>query len=182
MARRILSSSLFIILIACLASAQTLEDREQDYGFVVGYWTAGTVSVQGFEADKDGSLLLRVFADAYIMPKLAFGAYFNYAPYSQSGTDINALEFGGSIKPRFMIGEDVALKPGINFGYRWTSSDVSSAEIDAFGLNLSVELQKMINGRVFFGEFGFLSQPAGGNDLVDVTFAPIVYFGAGIVF
>ena len=40
---------------------------------------------------------------------------------------------------------------------------------------VSPELNILLQG-------SFISQPAGGNDDADVTFAPIIYFGAGVEF
>lgn len=162
--------------------AGTLKGKTFDVGVTAGYWFSGTVTIEGYDVDKDGAFLLRVFGDAYIIPQLAFGGYFNFSPYSEQGVDITAFEIGGAIKPRFFLAPDFVIKPGLNLGYRFTTSDIDVAEISAFGLNLSVEFQKAMPGYMLFGELGFLSQPAGGNSDVEVTFAPIFYVGAGIGF
>ncbi|MBN2424546.1 MAG: hypothetical protein JXR46_14005 [Calditrichaceae bacterium] len=163
-------------------SGQDIMDRTRDIGITAAYWLSGDISVEGGTTEKDGSFLLRTFADFYLMPKLAMGVYFNFAPYSQNDIDVTLYEFGGSIKPKFMLDKDLALKPGLNIGYRLSSSDLELFEIDALGLNLSVELQKQMDNMLIHGEFGFLAQPAGGNEWADVTFAPIIYFGGGITF
>lgn len=161
-------------------SSTDLEGKSFDLGVSAGYWFGGNVVIQGFDVDKDGAFLLRIFADSYLMPRFAFGGYFNFSPYSQSGVSITMFEFGAGIKPRFLLAPDFAIKPGLNIGYRFTTSDISAAEISALGINVSVEFQKAMPGVFLFGEFGFLSQPSGGNADIEVTFAPIFYFTAGV--
>jgi hypothetical protein len=157
-----------------------LEAKTFELGASAGYWFSGNVIIEGVDVDKDGAFLLRLFADSYLMPRIAFGGYFNFSPYSQSGIDITMFEFGATIKPRFIVAPDFAIKPGLNIGYRFTTSDLEVAEISALGINLSVEIQKSLPGVIIFGEIGFLSQPSGGNSTVEVTFAPIFYVSAGI--
>ena len=164
------------------ATAQKkLIDREYDFGVVAAYWLSGDVSVDGFDVEKDGSFMLRAFADAYLMPKFAMGGYFNYIPYSSGGAAFTGIEFGGALKGRFLVNPDFAIKPGINFGYRMISSNVTE-DIEGLGINLSVEFQKQLETFIASGEIGFLSQPSGGNEDVTVEFAPIFYLGAGITF
>lgn len=160
--------------------AADLESKTFDLGISSGYWFGGNVVIQGFDVEKDGAFLLRVFGDSYLMPKFGVGAYFNFSPYSQEGVDITMFEFGAALKPRFFLAPDVAIKPGLNIGYRFTTSDIEAAEINGLGINASVEIQKSLPGVILFGEFGFLSQPSGGNADIEVTFAPIFYFTAGV--
>ena len=164
----------------CLLFSQVdLKSKEYDLGFTVGYWMSGDVDISGYTAEKDGSFLLRRFVDAYLIPKLAMGAYLNFAPISQDGGEFTMFEFGCSIKPRFFIKEDLAIKPGINFGYRTSSGDL---EMDGLGINLSVEVQKAMETMILSFEGGFLSQPVGGDGWVDIAWAPIMYIGAGLTF
>lgn len=160
--------------------ATDLEGKTFDLGASAGFWFGGNVVIEGVDVEKDGAFLLRLFGDSYLMPKFAVGAFFNFSPYSQGGFDITMFEFGAALKPRFMVGPDVAIKPGLNIGYRFTTSDIDAAEINGLGINASVEVQKALPGVIIFGELGFLSQPSGGNSSVEVTFAPIFYFTAGV--
>ena len=84
-------------------SSTDLEGKTLDLGVSAGYWFGGNVVIQGFDVEKDGAFLLRIFADSYLMPKFAFGGYFNFSPYSQDGIDITMFEFGAGIKPRFFL-------------------------------------------------------------------------------
>lgn len=175
-------SVLILVAAPIQLQAQDLSNREYDFGVTAAYWMDGNIVIQGTDFDKDSAFLLRAFGDFYVVPKFAMGFFFNYSPYTQSGTDVNFYEFGGAFKLKFLLQKDLALKPGINIGYRFTSADVEVAEIDALGVNLSIELQKALDNMMIFGEFGFLSQPSGGNSDVEVTFAPIIYIGGGIAF
>ncbi len=169
------------------ASASSFESKSYDVGLLVGAWLPGTIDIEGVSADKDMSLLFRVFADAYLIPKFAVGCYFNYSSASIESEGYEAIdgsftEFGITLKPRFFISPQMAVKPGLNIGYRKTSVE-GLDDIDGMGLNLSVELQYMMsNNYIVFFEGGFLSQPTGGNDVVSVTWAPIIYVAAGICF
>ncbi len=183
MIRRVTVAIILVFtLLAIPVYGQSIMDKTRDLGVTAAYWLSGDISIEGVDIEKDGGFLLRAFGDFYLMPKLAMGMYFNFAPVSAGGEDATLYEFGGSIKPRFMLDKDMALKPGLNLGYRFSTADVEALEIDAFGINLSVELQKQLDNMMIHGEFGFLAQPAGGNEYADVTFAPIFYFGGGFTF
>ncbi len=172
------------------AAAKSFEEKNFDIGIGAGMWFPGTIDIEGTDVDKTGGLLARVFADAYLMPKFAVGAYLNYSSseleYGGEDVDFTMYEFGVALKPRFLLSPSIALKPGLNIGYRYTEVDITApidTSADGLGLNLSVELQFLLDGGyIFFIEGGFLSQPAGGTDDVDVTWAPIMYLAGGIVF
>jgi hypothetical protein len=173
--------------------------RDYDLGISLGMWFSGNVNIDtdttGIDVDKQGSLLVRAFADAYVAPKFAVGVYGNYSKFTLKSSDYDAsvsgtlFEFGVSLKPRFLLSPEVAIKPGLNIGYRSTSRASMPGETnvdlsaDGMGLNLSVELQIKLEGDyIFHIDGGFLSQPVGGTDDADVTWAPIMYLAAGITF
>lgn len=170
------------------ADSKNLQSREYDIGIAAGLWLPGTVWIGDDELDKDAGPLLRVFADMYVAPKFAVGAYGNYSSVSLSSefvdVDGSFWELGVSFKPKFMVSPDMAVKPGLNIGYRESSLDIDDFDtIDGLGVNLSVELQFALEGGyILFIDGGFLSQPVGGNDVYDVQWAPIVYLSAGIAF
>lgn len=177
------------------AAARSFEEKEFDIGAAAGVWLPGTISIEDLDLDKSAGLLVRVFGDAYLMPKFAVGAYFNYstATLEKNSIEVDATfwELGIALKPRFVLSPTVALKPGLNVGYRNSNRDRVAGfddpdddlSADGLGLNLSVELQILLEGGyIFFVEGGFLSQPAGGTDDVDVTWAPIMYLAGGVAF
>jgi hypothetical protein len=185
MKRSRLTAVLVMIVLLSLSQSvfgqhKSIEDKTFDVGVSVGSWFSGDVSVTGGTVEKDGSMLIRVFGDAYLIPQLGVGAYFNYSPISQDDIDVNVLEFGAALKPRFFLSPEVAIKPGLSIGYRLGSSDIEVVDHDGLGLNVSVELQYFLEPVLLFGEIGFLSQPAGGNDFIDVTYSPIFYLSGGI--
>lgn len=165
-----------------------LQSREYDLGIEAGIFLPGTITIEDIDLDKDPGPLFRVFADMYVAPKFAVGAYGNYSSATLSKGDVEAdatmWELGVSFKPKFMINPDTALKPGLNIGYRHSSIDIDGFDpADGLGINLSVELQFAVNGGyIFFIDGGFLSQPVGGNSDADVTWPPILYICGGIAF
>jgi len=189
--------SVFVVLLltpALFAQEGGFENREYDIGICGGIWFPGTIDIEDVEVDKENGFLLRAIGDMYISPKFAVGGYFNYSMFSVSKydyeADANFYELGFAFKPRLILSPEMALKPGLNIGYRKSTRDrldvePSGVETDAdgLGINLSIELQYLLDGGyIFFVDGGFLSQPAGGNDDADVTWAPILYLCAGIVF
>lgn len=164
------------------SESNSLEAKNYDIALEVGAWLPGSINVEGYDASKDMSLLFRAFADAYLMPKFAVGCYFNYTSATVEDVDGTFVEFGISLKPRFFMSPVVAIKPGLNIGYRNTSVEGQDSA-DGLGVNLSVELQYLIGSDyTVFGDFGFLTQPTGGNDVADITWAPIFYIAGGICF
>lgn len=175
-------------------SVSGFEAKAYDIGFALGLWLPGTISIEDVDLDKSAGPLFRAFADAYLMPKFAVGAYFNYSSatleYGKYEVDADFYEFGVSLKPRFIVSPVVALKPGLNIGYRKSTreklageSATTDTDIDGLAVNLSIEIQYLINNDyIVFFEGGFLSQPTGGDSDADVTWAPIIYIAAGICF
>jgi hypothetical protein len=177
---------LFLILVVLTpqsVSAISAKDANYEIGASLGNWFSGDISIGSGDYEKDSSLLLRAFADMYVTPKFAVGAYFNYSSVTVGGVDGSASEFGLALKPRLFLSDAITIKPGLNIGYRGMSSDNANGEADGFAANLSIELQYHIGtGLVPFVEFGFLAQPAGGNEYVDITWAPIGYISIGLAY
>lgn len=176
-------------------SYERFESKQYDIGFSAGFWLPGTITIEDVDVDKKIGPLVRIFYDSYINPKFAVGAYFNYSSavlsYETLEADADFLEFGVALKPRFFIGPDMALKPGLNLGYRMANRELligyesadTNTKSKGLGVNLSVELQFMQNDDyIFFIESGFLSQPTGGNSDADVTWGPILYITCGLAF
>jgi hypothetical protein len=166
-----------------------LMSRTGDFGVTVALWLGGKVRIEGYsiKTDKNPGFLLRAFYDAYVVEKLAVGAYANFSPVSVewNSTGATIYEIGGAIKGRFPLGDgSMVIKPGLNIGYRMISSDYNIIDkSDAMALGGSVEIQfNTKNIFVPFFEMGFLSQPVGGNDYTSITFPPIIYFGGGVAF
>ncbi len=180
---------LFVFSAAAAAEPQSFDNPTYDLGASIGLWASGDIYF-GWPDDyyeKDGSFLFRAFIDGYLMPKFATGVYINLSKVTISDFDEEGsmFEIGVSMKPRFMISPEAAVKPGLNIGYRTTDADSDIAESEGLGINLSVELQYQPpslkeNGLYIFLDTGFFSQPAGGNEDQDITFGPIFYIAAGV--
>lgn len=176
-------------------SIEKFESKHYDIGFSAGFWLPGTITIEDVDADKKIGPLVRIFYDSYINPRFAAGAYFNYSSavisYETLEADADFLEFGIALKPKFFIGPDMALKPGLNLGYRMANRELligyesadTNTKSKGLGVNFSVELQFMQNDNyIYFVESGFLTQPAGGNSDADVTWGPILYLTCGLTF
>ena len=170
--------------------ASILEEKQYDFGISAGLWLSGDVSLGDLdvEIEKSTSLLLRAIGDMYVTPKFAVGAYVNISrgdvSYASAEETFTMYELGISFKPRFQISPKHFIKPGLNIGYRKLDiPDIGNAESDGLGVNLSVELQFLLESEyIFYIDGGFLSQPAGGNDETDVTWSPILYILGGVAF
>ncbi len=110
---------------------------------------------------------------------------------------VTAYEIGGAIKPCFRAGERVVIKPGLEFGYRRMSSDlevsyyygyygsetVRFGQAHGLGLNGSLEVIMRTGGPVSPSvTLGMMSQPVGGNEDTEVSFAPVLYLCGGVSF
>ncbi len=170
------------------AQSRGFLSRDADLGFTGAFLLpSDEISAADFNAkvSQNGTFLARIFADFYLMPKLSMGIFVNFAPtsYGESSETATMLEFGGSLKARFVVARGaVAIKAGVNLGYRLYMSDFKYADaVKGFGIGPSIEVQFDVGSAVApHVEIGFLSQPAGGNDYTTVTFPPIIYFGGGL--
>lgn len=190
--KTLLALVVVLVLISLPAeSSANFANKEYDAGLSIGYWFPGTIDIEGTDVDQDGGILFRAIGDMYVAPKFAVGAYFNYwsgtMSYGSLEVDAWFYEIGVAMKPRIILSPTMALKPGLNIGYRKSDRESLSAgettEADGLGVNLSVELQILLqNGYIFYVDGGFFSQPAGGNEDADVTWAPIMYLSVGIGF
>jgi len=148
-----------------------------------GLLLPGTVSVDGYDLDSESSLLVRLTYDSFRMPTLGFGAFLNYSNVGVEGETGSMITLGVGIKPRWLVGaaQDQFLDIGLNIGYRTVESDAFSDTVEGLAVNMSVEWIKPLDAtRDLIFDFGFITQPSGGNDYADVTWGPIFYLSAGI--
>lgn len=121
-----LLAAVMLAVFAAPAATAAPQDANYEAGASIGLWLPGTIDIDGFEADKDAGFLLRAFADMYVAPKFAVGAYFNYTSSEVEGWTVSSVEFGMALKPRFFLSQptggnsdsDVTWAPifYINFG------------------------------------------------------------------
>ena len=185
-----------LLIVSTNAYAGSFEDKKYEIGIASGFLLSGDVyvSLYGDNVKQNSNFLIRGYADVYVIPQIAFGIYFNYTTLNlekdievfgkkikKSGTPI--WEIGGSIKPRFILSEKVAIKPGFNIGHRRFSGENDFTKWKGLALNCSCEIQYRLSDKfILFEETGFLYQPYGGNVDTDVTFDPKFYFILGIAF
>lgn len=188
--------SILILLFNSQGNTTVFTEKKFDFGIAPGILFSGDiyVSLYGESVKQNSSFLLRTYADAFVIPQISFGLYFNYTTLNlakdievfgekieKSGAAI--WEVGASIKPRFILSEKFALKPGFNIGHRRFAGQNDFTTWQGLALNASCELQYSLPGWVnAFAETGFLYQPYGGNEDTDITFDPIFYLVLGIVF
>jgi hypothetical protein len=171
------------------------EGKSSDIGILGGPLMPGTVDIWTDEwdihPDTDMGLLLKGYADFYVVPKFAFGLYaqyvsvtMNYGEYSAGAT---MYEFGFSLKARLTVTPQVAFKPGFNMGYRRCERESvmpnDNTKAQGLAIDASLELQYYPSEKYALSlECGFITQPTGGNADANLTWGPIPYLAAGIVF
>ena len=175
---------LFILILPILAFAQS--DQTWNVGLKIGPLFPGTVNIGAAEVDTETGFIFDGSIDAMVTPKLSMGACLLYA--STSAADFNAdatvITFGGTLKARFDMENDMQVRTGGYIGYQMSEVDVpGSKDSQGLGLGALVELvYPLQNGGALVGELSFLSQPAGGNADDDVTWAPIFFLAFGYEF
>jgi len=194
MKKLICLTSIISLLFLNIVYAGSFEEKKYEAGIAAGLLMPGEVyiSLHGDNVKQKSNFLLKGFADAYIIPQLAFGIYFNYSSLNlkndievfgktikKSGTPI--WEIGASIKPRFILLEKFAVKPGFLIGHRQFAGENSFSKWKGLALNGSCEFQYRLSDEItIYQETGFVYQPYGGNVDTDVTFDPILFFLLGI--
>ncbi len=153
--------------------------------------------------------LLKATADYNILPSFSVGININYAKFiiddilfeGESikdgnevylGTwdgrehiipldDIHMLEFNASVKGRFILNENMLIKPSLYIGYRKTFSSSIDAEETGVVLNYNVEYLYYLTPQFcLLADIGFFSQPYGGVENVGYVRAfGVPYFTIG---
>jgi hypothetical protein len=156
--------------------------RTYNLGAKGAYLMPGTISVDAnssseFETDGGPSALLTI--DGLVAPRLSIGAF----AFAASIDEATIRTLGATIKGRFPASPTIEIRPGLAFGYQKIAADGTSG-ITGFDMGGFVELaiRRAGSRTEWLLEAGFITQPVGGNDDVDVTFGPMFYVGAGIGF
>jgi hypothetical protein len=155
------------------------------------------------------SPLLKIVADYNLSPKFSLGLNINYAKFNindvlykdnsiKSGNEVNIgtwdgrehiipfddikmLEINGSIKRRFILNDNMVLKPSLYIGFRKTFSSSPDAEEKGVVLNYCIEYQYYIQNIFLSADIGFVSQPYGGVEHVGyVRTIGVPYIGIGV--
>lgn len=147
----------------------------------------GSIDVEGTEIDTAPSWLLDFYADAILVPAFSMGAFFTLSsmPVDEDAMeDADAASFlsvGLSLKGRIRLSRAVRLRPGLLLGYNSISHDVLDDASAGLNVGLQVDVAIALSDQVaLVPRFGFFSQPAGGNDDVELTFAPHPYLAFAV--
>jgi hypothetical protein len=181
--RTILVIVITLVLFGSVAQAQK---QSWNWNLKGGIMLPGTVSVEGFDADTELGWIVNTAFDAMVAEKLSMGGYFFYSGITEaeSGESLgaNVMSIGGTLKGRFALRGGTQLRPGVIFAYQITTGDAFD---DINGLNVGFTFEAAFPLKDFnaiVAEIGFTSQPSGGNEDVNVTWAPIFYLTVGYEF
>ena len=134
--------------------------------------------------DTDAGFMFALRADAVVTPKMSAGVFLHQISNATgAGDEMTTTAIGGSLKVRLTMSPDLQLRPGLTIGYNMICGD--AFQEDATGLELGAFLEAALHlqdGHMVTGELGFVSQPAGGNSDIDMTYGPTFYLLAGYAF
>jgi sRNA-binding regulator protein Hfq len=145
----------------------------------------GKINVGGYEMEPEISPLVKMDVDGILVPKLSMGVSAIFGLMNVDGYDesSNYMSIGGTIKPIFNAGTDMQIKPGLFVGYNYIMNDNMLNNSDGLNVGFILQFAKGLpSGKGFVGEFGFISQPVGGDGYVDISFPPVFYIMVGFEF
>ena len=180
--------SILVLVIALLLFGSMAQAQKQAWNWNIkgGIMLPGTVSVEGYDADTEMGWIVNTAFDALVAEKLSMGGYFFYSGITEAETEeslgANIMTIGGTLKGRFALRGGTQLRPGVIFAYQITTGDAFD---DINGLNVGFTFEasfQLKDYNAIVAEIGFTSQPSGGNEDVNVTWAPIFYLTVGYEF
>ena len=168
-------------------------EKTSRYGISGGFLLPGDIYV-GDPLDVDigteMSMMLRGMGDWKVGDKITAGLFATFVSLQVDEDDVGGadvpdqmLEVGGTIRFIVQAAPQIKVRPGVGLGYRTISGGDDIDDIAGMGVNLSVEIEyDRPTGVDPYADVGFITQPNGGNDDVDVTWGPILYLMGGVVF
>ncbi len=178
--------SVIVILLMVLISTSAVQAQKQSWNMNIkgGIMLPGTVTVEGYDADTEMGWIGNLAFDALLAEKVSMGGFLFYAGITPEDLDesANILGIGGTIKARFTLKSGMQIRPGLVLVYQMTSGDAFE-DVKGFGVGFTGEVVFPLKDfNAIVAEIGFTSQPSGGNEFVDVTWAPIFYLTLGYEF
>jgi hypothetical protein len=174
-------------LFAVALHAQDLKKNELSVS--VGYMFEGEIWADDLGAyfSVGETVLIRGEYNYFVATPFGIGFYYTlgFPYYSYFYEEVTMHEVGLVFKGRIPAGNMVVIKPGLYAGYRaYTGGlDAGYDPGTGFGLNGTVAFQFMPSAKIKpFIDMGIMSQPAGGNDLTDITYSPTFQVNVGITF
>ncbi len=132
----------------------------------------------------DSGLMLQLNLETMLAEKMSAGVLYSRANTAVSNDDTVINTYGVTLKAHINPDKAIKIRPGIAIGYQTIEFDSSQSDnIKGLGIGAFIELLfSNIAGVDVVTELGFITQPAGGNEDIDLTFAPIMYLTGGINF
>jgi hypothetical protein len=146
----------------------------------LGYLNGGDVAVEDDEVETDGGPLVSLAVDSIVSPRMSLGLFAIATSLDAGDSTARITTLGGTIKARFGAPTGTQVRVGVALGYqRITIEDADIEAIQGFDIAPIVEVAFPTSKsmRVVL-QASALSQPAGGNSDVEVTFAPMGYLAA----
>lgn len=183
MRRKLYSAAVLTAAIVLLSSTIKAQEQSWNWNFKGGVMLPGTVTIEGFDVDTETGWILNTAFDALLMPKFSMGGYLLYSGVTEAETgeslSANVFAIGGTLRARFQLEGGIQLRPGVILAYQSTSGDAFD-DVSGLNVGLSFDVVFPLKGfNAIVGEIGFTSQPSGGNEDADVTWAPIFYIAVG---
>jgi hypothetical protein len=152
-------------------------------GLTLGF--PGKINIAGYQLKSEVAPIIKADLDGILVEKFSMGAMFFYSPGKIEGSREtgNFICVGGTIKPRFTLGSGGQIMPALVVGYSNISNPDWTSSSDGLNVGFQLEITFPLSSNNFVGtEFGFFSQPVGGNGFYDITFPPIFYVAIGYTF
>jgi len=134
----------------------------------------------------EGGFMLKAMG-LYGESTFRYGWFLNYMPSNyvyRYDFDLEMLELGGVVGAAFEASDDIEVQGLLEIGYRGSFPDLEDEDaFNGMALNLHVNGIYWLDGNFHPKlNFGFITQPTGGNEDITFTFSPQWFLGAGIVF
>ena len=171
--------SLFVLAFLPLChSTICAQGEKNEFGVSVGLLTAGEYYVAEFDVYQGtgSGLMLHTFYDHFVAEHFGLGVFFSFSRPELNFFEEPAsyTEVGLALKPRFFLGDNFTVKPGLNLGYRVINESFIEDPVTGLGIDLTTEIQFNIAGAFKpYVDLGFITQPTGGNEDSDITFGPV---------
>ena len=169
-----------IFIILCVPLLNYAQDQSWNLGLKGGIFFPGEVYVNPPDDyfDTEMGWLINISADAMVAPKLSMGGFFLHVnttdEYFEEDVGINT--FGVTLKARFRLASGIQIRPGVAIGYQLINGEELFEDVKGLEVGAVFEIAKPLgSGRAILGELGFITQPSGGNEDIDMTFGPIFF-------
>jgi hypothetical protein len=166
-------------------AAFDFDGQKFEIGAKFGTIFPGEVTVDDGDHDTKAGTMFAIRAESVITPKISAGVFYqNISNSTKADDSITTNAIGGIVQFRFTTAPNLQFRPGLTLGYNFDISG-DALQNSATGLEIGalVEAAYCIkDGHMITGELGFVTQPAGGNSDIDMTYGPTFYFLIGYAF